>query len=182
MQHNLREFLRHGGGGRYVFARHNGAVYGYLAGISIKSLFPGYAELRADFTDQLDRVIADNARMLLNALTPPDTVPLHNGGWAGLRPDEVPAILQRGERVLSRREAAGYGQAGGSTVNVTINARDAESFRQSRTQVASDIARAVSLGRPRWRSACSHAPGSRGSTLGYLGNHMIRRTGATDWK
>jgi hypothetical protein len=33
------------------------------------------------------------------------------------------------------------------TVNVTIMARDAESFRQSRTQVASDIARAVSLGR-----------------------------------
>lgn len=72
---------------------------------------------------------------------------MHTGGWAGLRPDEVPAILQRGERVLSRREAAGYGQAGASTVNVTINARDAESFRQSRTQVASDIARAVSLGR-----------------------------------
>jgi hypothetical protein len=74
--------------------------------------------------------------------------PAHaSGGWAGLRPDEVPAILQRGERVLSRREAAGYGQSGASTVNVTINARDAESFRQSRTQVASDIARAVSLGR-----------------------------------
>jgi hypothetical protein len=72
---------------------------------------------------------------------------MHSGGWAGLRPDEVPAILQRGERVLSRREAAGYGQEGASTVNVTINARDAESFRQSRTQVASDIARAVSLGR-----------------------------------
>jgi len=75
MQHNLREFLRHGGSGQYVFARQNGAVYGYRAGISIKSVFPGYAELRADFTDQLDRVIADNARMLLNALTPPDTVP-----------------------------------------------------------------------------------------------------------
>jgi hypothetical protein len=72
---------------------------------------------------------------------------MHNGGWAGLRPDEVPAILQRGERVLSRRETAGYGQAGAPTVNVTINARDAESFRQSRTQVASDIARAVSMGR-----------------------------------
>ena len=28
----------------------------------------------------------------------------------GIKPDEVPAILQRGERVLSRREAAGYGQ------------------------------------------------------------------------
>jgi len=68
MQHNLREFLRHGGSGQYVFASQNGAVYGYRAGISIKSL-------RADFTDQLDRVIADNTRMLLNALTPPDTVP-----------------------------------------------------------------------------------------------------------
>lgn len=75
MQHNLREFLRHGGSGQYVFARQNGAVYGYRADISIKSLFPGYADLRADFTDQLDRVIADNSRMLLNALTPPDTVP-----------------------------------------------------------------------------------------------------------
>lgn len=72
---------------------------------------------------------------------------MHAGGWAGLRPDEVPAILQRGERVLSRREAAGYGQSSPPAVNVTIMARDAESFRQSRTQVAADIARAVSLGR-----------------------------------
>lgn len=72
---------------------------------------------------------------------------MHSGGWAGLRPDEVPAILQRGERVLSRREAAGYGGAAAPAVNVTINARDAESFRQSRTQIAADIARAVSLGR-----------------------------------
>lgn len=75
MQHNLREFLRHGGSGQYVFARQNGAVYGYRAGISVKSLFPGYADLWAEFADQLDRVIADNTRMLLNALTPPDTVP-----------------------------------------------------------------------------------------------------------
>ena len=72
---------------------------------------------------------------------------MHAGGWAGIKPDEVPAILQKGERVLSRREAAGYGQTSAPAVNVTIMARDAESFRQSRTQVASDIARAVSLGR-----------------------------------
>ena len=72
---------------------------------------------------------------------------MHAGGWAGIKPDEVPAILQRGERVLSRREAASYGGSGAPAVNVTIMARDAESFRQSRTQVASDIARAVSLGR-----------------------------------
>lgn len=68
---------------------------------------------------------------------------MHNGGWAGLRSDEVPAILQRGERVLSRREAAGYGQG----VTVNINARDAESFRQSRAQIGADIARAVAMGR-----------------------------------
>lgn len=76
---------------------------------------------------------------------------MHSGGWAGLRPDEVPAILQRGERVLSRRELAAQSaaQAGGygQTVAVTINARDAQSFRQSRVQVASDIARAVAFGR-----------------------------------
>ena len=39
---------------------------------------------------------------------------MHAGGWAGLRPDEVPTILQRGERVLNRRETAEYsGNAGG---------------------------------------------------------------------
>ena len=68
---------------------------------------------------------------------------MHAGGMVGLRHDEVPAILQRGERVLSRREAQDYGNG----VTVNIHARDAESFRQSRTQIAADIARAVSLGR-----------------------------------
>jgi len=72
---------------------------------------------------------------------------MHSGGFAGLRPDEVPTILQRGERVQSRRElAAGVG---GRQAPVTINiqTRDAESFRQSRTQVSADIARAVAMGR-----------------------------------
>lgn len=43
---------------------------------------------------------------------------MHGGGWAGLRSDEVPAILQKGERVLSRREAAGYGRDQGGVVRV----------------------------------------------------------------
>jgi hypothetical protein len=38
---------------------------------------------------------------------------MHGGGMAGLRHDEVPAILQRGERVLSRREAQAYGAGRG---------------------------------------------------------------------
>ena len=73
---------------------------------------------------------------------------MHGGGVAGLRPDEVPAILQRGERVLSRAETRAFdrgGSGGGITVNIMTN--DAESFRRSRTQVASDIARAVAFGR-----------------------------------
>lgn len=41
----------------------------------------------------------------------------HSGGWPGLASDEVPAILQRGERVLKRGEAS----EGGNSSNVTIN-------------------------------------------------------------
>ena len=46
---------------------------------------------------------------------------LHAGGWAGLRPDEVPTILQRGERVLNRREATNYGRAGTAAPGITVN-------------------------------------------------------------
>ncbi len=46
---------------------------------------------------------------------------MHSGGWAGLRPDEVPTILQRGERVLNRREAANYGPGGSAGPGVTVN-------------------------------------------------------------
>ncbi len=71
---------------------------------------------------------------------------MHGGGFAGLKPNEVPAILQRGERVLSRREVAA-GAAGAQNITINIQTHDAESFRQSRTQVSADIARAVALGR-----------------------------------
>ncbi len=52
---------------------------------------------------------------------------MHSGGWAGLRPDEVPAILQRGERVLSRREVAtGMGGGGAAGVSISVDARGAQ--------------------------------------------------------
>ena len=77
---------------------------------------------------------------------------MHSGGTLGLRHDDVAAILQRGERVLSRREvrdqdAPRRDREAAPIVNVTIQTRDAESFRQSRTQVAADISRAVAMGR-----------------------------------
>ena len=53
--------------------------------------------------------------------------------------------LQRGERVLNRREARDYGRD--RAVHINIATPDIENFRRARTQVAADIARAVSFGR-----------------------------------
>jgi Lambda phage tail tape-measure protein (Tape_meas_lam_C) len=89
---------------------------------------------------------AASARMV-PAMTFTGAPRMHSGGWAGLRPDEVPAILQKGERVLNRREAQQYGAGSAQNVTINIQTRDAESFRQSRTQVSADIARAVAMGR-----------------------------------
>lgn len=49
---------------------------------------------------------------------------MHAGGMAGLRADEVPTILQRGERVLNRRETAQYGAGGGGMSRVRIELAD----------------------------------------------------------
>ena len=116
---------------------------------SLSGALGGAGGLFADILHSGGTVGLAGGRRMVPAMAFANAPRMHSGGWAGLKPDEVPAILQRGERVLSRREASGYGQGQSSapTVNVTIMSRDAESFRQSRTQVAADIARAVSAGR-----------------------------------
>ncbi|WP_415401735.1 phage minor head protein [Tateyamaria sp. SN3-11] len=75
MQHVFGDFLRNGGNGEYDFIRRDGHIIGRRSGLSLKSTFPNYSALRADFGERLDQVISENTRMLLNALTPPDTVP-----------------------------------------------------------------------------------------------------------
>jgi len=76
-----------------------------------------------------------------------------SSGIAGLRPDEVPAILQRGERVLSRREVSegqrggGNGRDGGVTVNMSISTPDADSFRRSQGQITAEMSRAIARAR-----------------------------------
>lgn len=57
------------------------------------------------------------------------------------------AMVHPQERIIDERRGENRGRQGGGDVYVTIQARDVDSFRQSRTQVAADIARAVSLGR-----------------------------------
>lgn len=44
----------------------------------------------------------------------------HNGGIAGLKPNEVPAVLETGERVLTRQEQRALGRNGGAA-NVEVN-------------------------------------------------------------
>lgn len=75
MQDSFEGFLRHGGHGRYELARRNGQVHGRRVAFSMKSTLPNQEAPRADFAGRLDHVIEKNTRMLLNALTPPDTVP-----------------------------------------------------------------------------------------------------------
>ena len=75
MQHSFGDFLRHGGNGQYVIAKRDGLIVGRQQGLALKSTFPNYSGLRADFGERLDQVISQNSRMLLNALTLPDTVP-----------------------------------------------------------------------------------------------------------
>lgn len=74
---------------------------------------------------------------------------LHDGAY--LRPDEIPAILQRGERVLNRREARDYErnrsrESGPAIVNVIIQTPNPSAFQASRTQIAADLSRAVQMG------------------------------------
>jgi tape measure domain-containing protein len=64
----------------------------------------------------------------------------HDGGWAGLRPDEVPAILQRGERVIPRGEAQ---RGTGPTIVMNIQTTDAGSFRASQGAILAGLNRAM---------------------------------------
>ena len=64
----------------------------------------------------------------------------HDGGWPGLRPDEVPAILQRGERVIPRGEAQ---RAMSPTIVMNIQTTDAGSFRASQGAILAGLNRAM---------------------------------------
>jgi len=76
MHHTFSDFLRNGGNAQYIFEHRDGRVFGRQSILSFKSSFPNYTAVRADFSARLDAAIAENTRMLLRALTPPDTVPL----------------------------------------------------------------------------------------------------------
>jgi hypothetical protein len=71
----------------------------------------------------------------------------HSGGIAG---DEVPAILRRGEEVLTRDDPRHRGNAGGGITNINISTPDARSFRrESPGQLAADVATMLARARNR---------------------------------
>jgi hypothetical protein len=76
--------------------------------------------------------------------------PLKNLLFGSNLPNEVPAILKRGERVLNRKEARAYERgdprSSGAVVNVTIQTPNPTAFDASRTQIAAGLARAVRSG------------------------------------
>jgi tape measure domain-containing protein len=93
-----------GGLGRLIVpGRHRGGIVGYSA---------------PTFTRSVPAAIFSNA------------VRYHSGGIAGLKPDEVPTILQTGEEVLARNDPRnrlnGGAAPGGANVQI-VNAIDAES-------------------------------------------------------
>ena len=74
---------------------------------------------------------------------------LHGGGY--IRPGEVPAILQTGERVLNRKETAAYDQRGDQAapmmVTFNITTPDAGSFRRAQGQITAEMASALERAR-----------------------------------
>ena len=79
----------------------------------------------------------------------------HTGGLAGLAPDELPAILKRGEAVLTPEQMRALGGAMGregraaQPINVVMNIStpDTNGFRYAQGQIAAEAARAIDRAR-----------------------------------
>ncbi len=65
----------------------------------------------------------------------------HAGGFPGLKPDEVPTILQKGEEVISRRDR--QRRSSGVSMVMNISTPDANSFRASQGQIVSKAAKSL---------------------------------------
>lgn len=64
----------------------------------------------------------------------------HGGGFAGLKPDEVPAILQKGEKVLSRRQVAAGSDGGGVVINMPISIDATGAYPESISEITAAVA------------------------------------------
>lgn len=133
--------------GTYLGAPAIGAAVGNLAAMGIHAGFSGLkGHPRAARTYHSGGWVGDEAHLPR----------YHSGNWIG--PEEQPAILQHGERVLSRSEVAGMGGSqgvenmvrggGASRVVVNVTALDAKSAAESfESEVGKGLRRALRSGR-----------------------------------
>lgn len=84
----------------------------------------GFASFLASFFHTGGVVGQGGQRRAVNPLVFAGAPRYHSGGMVGLKPDERPAILQTGERVLNRKETADYNGGGGGNGYRIINAVD----------------------------------------------------------
>jgi hypothetical protein len=93
MQSSFTQFMRTGGNGEFVLSRKAHGWVGQRVGLSLKSDFPDYAPLRIAFEGRLDRVVAENASMLLEAISGSFTPPLTGA--------DIPAMTSTRNAVLA---------------------------------------------------------------------------------
>jgi TP901 family phage tail tape measure protein len=111
-----------------------GMVLGYASGGFVSG--PG-----GPTSDSIPAMLSDG-EFVVNAAATQDFLPL----LSAINNGDIQR-LSLGGRVNGMPESVSDGERGGAPmVNVTIQTRDVESFRQSRGQVAADIARAVAFG------------------------------------
>lgn len=150
-----------GGGGGGLFSGGGlGGLFG-LGGSAVEAAGVGAAKLSAEAAMQAGTLVSFFHRggLVGQDAVPQRVVPLtlfhgaprfHQGGGFLTR-TEFPAILEIGERVLTRRQQAAVGAAVADRPrpviqNVTIQTPDAGSFRQSRGQVLAELSRSIARG------------------------------------
>ena len=121
------------------FDRQNsGGGWGWLS--TIGSFF-------ASFFHQGGVVGMGGVRRAVNPLVFAAAPRLHMGGIPGLAAGEVPAILQTGEEVLSRRDPRNRMNGGGVTLQMNVTTPDAGSFLRSRGQIEAEMASMMQRGK-----------------------------------
>lgn len=147
-----------GGGGSGLFSGGGLAGLFGLGGSAVEAAGVGAAKLSAEAAMQAGTLVSFFHRggVVGQDAVPQRAMPLtlfhgaprfHQGGGFLTR-TEFPAILELGERVLTRRQQAAVGAAVADrprpvVQNITIQTPDAGSFRQSRGQVLAELSRSV---------------------------------------
>lgn len=91
----------------------------------------------------------------------------HSGGVAGLKPDEVPAILQTGETVIPRGGMQGAGAGGGgSNVQVNVINNSGEKVQQNRRQEGGTDYIDIVVGKTIGEIGSGRADGAMGGRFG----------------